>query len=52
MARMVPTVMLFASSTNGLSHCIEEDTPEEHLLLAAEAFGIAVGRAIDRVGSL
>jgi N-carbamoyl-L-amino-acid hydrolase len=52
MARMVPTVMLFASSTNGLSHCPEEDTPEEHLLLAAEAFGIAAGRAIDRVGSL
>jgi N-carbamoyl-L-amino-acid hydrolase len=50
MARMVPTVMLFASSINGLSHCIEEDTPEEHLLLAAEAFGIAVGRAIERVG--
>jgi len=51
MARMVPTVMLFASSINGLSHCPEEDTPEEHLLLAARAFGIAVGRAIERVGS-
>ena len=51
MARMVPTVMLFASSINGLSHCPEEDTPEEHLLLAAQAFGIAVGRAIGRVGA-
>ncbi len=51
MARMVPTVMLFASSTNGLSHCPEEDTPEEHLLLAAKAFGVAVGRVIDRVGA-
>jgi len=51
MARMVPTVMLFASSINGLSHCPEEDTPEEHLLLAAQAFGISVGRAIDRVGA-
>ena len=51
MARLVPSVMLFASSTNGLSHCPEEDTPEEHLLLAARAFGIATGRAIDRVGA-
>ena len=51
MARMVPTVMLFASSTNGLSHCPEEDTPIEHLLLAARAFGIATGRAIERVGA-
>ncbi len=51
MARLVPTVMLFSSSTNGLSHCIEEDTPEEHLLLAAQAFGIAAQRAIDRVGA-
>jgi len=50
LARLVPTVMLFASSTNGLSHCPEEDTPEEHLLLAAEAFGIATRRAIERVG--
>jgi hypothetical protein len=43
--------MLFASSINGLSHCPEEDTPEGHLLLAAQAFGISVGRAIDRVGA-
>jgi N-carbamoyl-L-amino-acid hydrolase len=46
MARRVPTVMLFASSTNGLSHCPEEDTPEEHLLLAAAALGRAVDAAL------
>ena len=39
MARHVPTVMLFTSSTNGLSHAAEEDTPEEHLTEAIAAFG-------------
>ena len=27
----MPVVMMFASSSNGLSHCKEEDTPEPHL---------------------
>jgi len=51
MARIVPTVMLFSSSTNGLSHCIEEDTPIEHLLLAAEAYGITARNIIQRVAN-
>ncbi len=38
MAREVPTVMIFSSSTNGLSHTKEEDTPEDHLHMAADAF--------------
>lgn len=38
MARRVPTVMIFASSIGGLSHTKEEDTPVEHLEMAAEAF--------------
>ena len=38
MAREVPTVMIFSSSTNGLSHTKEEDTPVEHLHMAADAF--------------
>jgi len=38
MALLVPTVMMFASSTNGLSHCREEDTPVEHLDLTLRAF--------------
>jgi N-carbamoyl-L-amino-acid hydrolase len=46
MARLVPTVMLFSSSTNGLSHTKEEDTPREHLELAARAFGITARRAM------
>jgi len=38
MARMIPTVMIFASSIGGLSHTKEEDTPESHLRMAADAF--------------
>jgi hydantoinase/carbamoylase family amidase len=38
MAPLVPTVMMFASSSRGLSHCKEEDTPEEHLVQTIRAF--------------
>jgi allantoate deiminase len=34
----MPVVMMFASSSNGLSHCKEEDTPEPHLEKTIEAF--------------
>ncbi len=34
----VPTAMLFVQSLRGLSHTKEEDTREEHLKLAVEAF--------------
>ncbi len=50
-AREIPTVMLFSSSTNGLSHTKEEDTPEPHLLMAADAFDRTCRRAIDLVTS-
>ena len=49
MAREVPTVMIFSSSTNGLSHTKEEDTPVEHLHMAADAFNRTCRRAIDLV---
>lgn len=49
MAREVPTVMIFSSSTNGLSHTKEEDTPEEHLHMAADAFDRTCRRAIDLI---
>ena len=48
MAGAVPTAMLFASSTKGISHAREEDTPEEHLRLGAEAFYRTVCRVIAR----
>jgi len=34
----MPTVMMFAYSSNGLSHCKEEDTPEPHLEKSITAF--------------
>jgi len=34
----MPVVMMFAYSSNGLSHCKEEDTPEPHLEQTIEAF--------------
>jgi allantoate deiminase len=34
----MPVVMMFTSSTNGLSHCKEEDTPEAHLEAAVRAY--------------
>jgi N-carbamoyl-L-amino-acid hydrolase len=52
MARHVPTVMIFSSSTNGISHAKEEDTPIEHLELAIRAYAQTVGAAIDRVASV
>jgi N-carbamoyl-L-amino-acid hydrolase len=51
MARRVPTVMIFSSSTNGLSHTKEEDTPVEHLELAARAFGLTAKAAIAAVAA-
>jgi N-carbamoyl-L-amino-acid hydrolase len=51
MARHVPTVMLFSSSTNGISHAKEEDTPIEHLELAIQAYAQTVGHAIDLVAA-
>jgi hydantoinase/carbamoylase family amidase len=48
-AREIPTVMIFSSSTNGLSHTKEEDTPEAHLRMAADAFHRTCERAIDLV---
>lgn len=37
-AKVVPTVMVFAMSERGLSHCKEEDTPEPKLETAIRAF--------------
>jgi hydantoinase/carbamoylase family amidase len=51
MARHVPTVMIFSSSTNGISHAKEEDTPIEHLELAIRAYAQTVGAAIERVAA-
>ncbi len=45
----VPTVMLFVQSLRGLSHTKLEDTREEHLELAVEAFDRLASRTIEWV---
>lgn len=46
-ARSIPTVMIFSSSIDGLSHTKEEDTPEEHLVMSADAFHRTCRRAMN-----
>lgn len=48
-AREIPTVMIFSSSIDGLSHTKEEDTPEAHLRMAADAFARTCRRAMAMV---
>jgi N-carbamoyl-L-amino-acid hydrolase len=38
MVPFMPVVMMFAYSSNGLSHCKEEDTPKPYLLQTIDAF--------------
>jgi N-carbamoyl-L-amino-acid hydrolase len=47
MARLIPTVMLFSSSSPPVSHTKEEDTPEADLRVAIEAYGRTVDAALD-----
>jgi len=42
MARLMPTVMLFSSSSPQVSHTPEEDTPEDDLRVAIDAYGRTV----------
>jgi hydantoinase/carbamoylase family amidase len=42
MARLLPTVMIFSSSSPPVSHTKEEDTPEADLRVAIEAYGSTV----------
>ena len=46
MARHVPVAMVFAPSTDGLSHAKEEDTPEADLEKAVDAYGRLALRVI------
>ena len=45
-ARVRPAAMLFAPSLGGISHAAEEDTSEEDLALAIEAFGALADRVV------
>ena len=42
MARLIPTVMIFSSSSPPVSHTKEEDTPEDDLRVAIEPYGRTV----------
>jgi N-carbamoyl-L-amino-acid hydrolase len=42
----MPVVMMFAYSSNGLSHCKEEDTPEPYLEQTIDAFLRLVQRTV------
>ncbi len=46
MARLIPTVMIFSSSSPPVSHTAEEDTPEADLRVAIEAYGRTVDAAL------
>jgi hydantoinase/carbamoylase family amidase len=51
MARLLPTVMIFSSSSPPVSHTPEEDTPEPDLRVAIEAYGRAVQRTVELVAA-
>ena len=47
----MPVVMMFAYSSNGLSHCKEEDTPQEHLEKTIRAFLHLVQKTVAHVAA-
>ena len=47
----MPVVMMFAYSSNGLSHCKEEDTPPEHLEKTIRAFLRLVQKTVAHVAA-
>jgi N-carbamoyl-L-amino-acid hydrolase len=49
MAPHMPVVMMFTYSSNGLSHCKEEDTPEPHLETSIRAYLRLVDKTIAHV---
>jgi hydantoinase/carbamoylase family amidase len=51
MARLIPTVMLFTSSSPPVSHTKEEDTPEDDLRVGIEAYGRTVDATLGLAAS-
>jgi acetylornithine deacetylase/succinyl-diaminopimelate desuccinylase-like protein len=47
----MPVVMMFAYSSNGLSHCKEEDTPQAHLETTIRAYLRLVEKTIAHVAA-
>jgi N-carbamoyl-L-amino-acid hydrolase len=50
--RVVPTAMIFAQSDPPLSHAKIEDSPEQALQIAIEAYGDTVAQTLDRADEL
>jgi allantoate deiminase len=48
----MPVVMMFACSSNGLSHCKEEDTPEPYLEQTVRAYLRLVDKAVAHVDAM
>jgi acetylornithine deacetylase/succinyl-diaminopimelate desuccinylase-like protein len=51
MGRIMPAVMMFATSINGLSHCKEEDTSEADLEVTLDAFQRLVDKTVAAVAA-
>ena len=47
----MPVVMMFAYSSNGLSHCKEEDTPSVHLETTIRAYERLVQKTVAHVAA-
>jgi allantoate deiminase len=47
----MPVVMMFAYSSNGLSHCKEEDTPQQHLETTIRAYLRLVQKTIAHIAT-
>jgi N-carbamoyl-L-amino-acid hydrolase len=51
MAAVLPTVMIFAQSSPGISHCKEEDTPIPHLDKSIRSFLTLAERTVEHVAA-
>ncbi|MFN7977782.1 MAG: M20/M25/M40 family metallo-hydrolase [Vicinamibacterales bacterium] len=51
MGRVMPSVMMFAQSLRGLSHCKEEDTHEADLVLSLDAFQRLIDKTVAYVAA-
>ncbi len=51
MARLLPTVMIFSSSSPPVSHTPQEDTPEADLRVAIQAYGATVAGTLELVAA-
>ncbi|MBI2522416.1 MAG: Zn-dependent hydrolase [Bdellovibrio sp.] len=52
MVPLMPVVMMFSSSSRGLSHCKEEDTPDSHLETTIRSFQRLVDKTVSYVAQV